>query len=763
MTNIIVNEDQEIFSSFVAETTEMLDNVEPKIVEMQGKALTEAEYDPEIVNSIFRLFHTLKGSAGFLELGNLEAVTHEAENLLDLYRKGKADITNEHMDLIFKTCDFIRKTLVHIEEYANDKGFELEVKDIIQDYSELSLPPKKPEESTSKFVSKYSAKIANIFMVEAESLVNALNYELTKLEIDTNDQNTIETISSYLKLLKNRSKELEYHDLVLVLSKVEDYFSNCKSGQIINYKENVTFIIKIIELVEEGLQKIKLQNPDYMISSMGLMAFIDEMILESKNKKGSKSPQVDEITIPDEPDELSYTLKEDFISEITAPVAEISDMSIPKDDIVTNLLAEANIIEGMNLQKTITDIKAIKEIKKTPDNFISLSKNSIKVDLDKVDKLVNWVGELAIAESMVVQNQQIKDLDDSTLDNSIYNLHRIISEIQYVAMSLRMVPVENTFKKMIRLVNELSRKAGKTIHLNIEGEDTELDKSVVEALNDPLIHLLRNAIDHGIEDANARKEAKKSEIGIINLKAIQEGGEIHIVIQDDGRGLNKDKILKKALENGLIKETDTLKDNEIYNIIFEAGFSTADKITEVSGRGVGMDVVRRNIEKIKGNIDINTTLGVGTTITLRIPLTMAIMEGMLVQIGSNYYTLPLLIVKELFQPLPEMITQTPDGMEMAKVRDLLIPVIRLHKMYGITPLNHQLEAGILITVESRSGQFCLHVDNIIGQQQAVIKALPDYLDNIQGVSGCTILGNGEISPIVDLNGILNKLKNLDII
>ncbi len=791
-------DDKEIIVNFVSETVEMLDEVEPKIVELQERVLNEGVFDAELINSVFRLFHTLKGSAGFLELGNLEAVTHEAENLLDLYRKGKMQITPDQMELIFKTCDFIRKTMSNIEKFASDQGFELEVDEILQDYSTLrdseserSKPKENPNlmqpSKTDDTLPGHSAKVIDSFIEEVNNILNAIDFELSKLEINSTDSTAIENIIEYTTLFKEKSQELGYDDMVMVLQKFQNYFVNCKDGQIINYKENVSFLIKIVEVINGGLIKIKQGNIDYMVSSMGLIAFLDDMIIESKTKQepapkkettkktgkepnqqilkvlpAEKSkPSKSEVDVkPTEPEIAPIPAEPEVISEPEEIVAEFTAPEEEEDEAISIQEYEDSAeLKQSNTAKT--DLLSLKNKKYNTDEVEKITRSSIKVDVDKVDKLVNWVGELAIAESMVVQNPLLKDLDDSGFENAVYNLHRIISEIQYTAMSLRMVPVESTFKKMLRLVNELSRKTGKKIHLTIKGEDTELDKSVVEALNDPLVHILRNSIDHGIETPEERIKLGKSETGNITLMATQEGAEIHIKIEDDGRGMNKEKILKKAIDNGLIKDSVGLKDSEIYNFIFEPGFSTADKITEVSGRGVGMDVVKRNMEKVKGNIEINTQAGIGTVITLRIPLTMAIMDGMLVQIGDNFYTIPLMSIKEFFQPTSDMVTMTPDRQEIVCVRNELIPVIRLHNIYNITPLSTKLEEGILIIVESRGANFCFLVDNIVGQQQAVIKALPEYLSNVNGISGCTILGNGEISPIVDINGIVNKIKETE--
>jgi two-component system chemotaxis sensor kinase CheA len=324
-----------------------------------------------------------------------------------------------------------------------------------------------------------------------------------------------------------------------------------------------------------------------------------------------------------------------------------------------------------------------------------------------------------------------------------------------------MIQIAGTFRKMNRLVHDISSKMNKKVNLIIRGEETEIDKNIVDKIADPLVHIVRNSLDHGIETPQVRVANGKEGTGTLEIEAMNEGGEIHIIIKDDGAGMDKEKILKKGLEKGLITESDipSLRDEDIYKLVFQPGFSTADKVSDVSGRGVGMDVVKRNIEEIKGTIEVYSKLNEGTIITLRIPLTMAIIEGMLVNIGNSKYTIPLLSIRELFSPSKENITVTLDSQEVIKIREEMIPVIRLHEILNVEPGITDLTEGVLITVEHNKDFYCLFVDSIIGQQQAVMKSLPEYIKYVEGVSGCTILGDGRISPIVDIREVI-KLANV---
>jgi two-component system chemotaxis sensor kinase CheA len=385
----------------------------------------------------------------------------------------------------------------------------------------------------------------------------------------------------------------------------------------------------------------------------------------------------------------------------------------------------------------------------------------IRVDIDKLDKMLDLVGELVIAESMVANNQSANAHKDDKFSKAVLQLDKISLEIQEVAMSMRMIPLAGVFRKMVRLVRDLSNKANKQVDLSIIGEETEVDKTLIEQISDPLVHLIRNAVDHGIEPAAERTRAGKSETGKITIEAKHSAGEVWITIEDDGKGLDREKILRKGVEKGLIRSEDRdMKDEEVWRLIFEPGFSTAEQVSNISGRGVGMDVVRQNIEKLRGKVDIRTRAGVGTMFAVRIPLTLAIIEGMVVRVGANRYTIPISSIKESFRPGPDQITRTPDGLEIVRIRGELQPVLRLHELYRVEPRHYHLNEGILIMVDSSDNKCCMFVDELLGQQQIVIKGLPGYLNHIKGISGCAILGDGEVSLILDIADMVSSIDEI---
>jgi two-component system chemotaxis sensor kinase CheA len=329
--------------------------------------------------------------------------------------------------------------------------------------------------------------------------------------------------------------------------------------------------------------------------------------------------------------------------------------------------------------------------------------------------------------------------------------------MQEITMTIRMVPLEGLFNKMRRLVRDLSRKFDKKVQIVISGEETEMDKNVIDEISDPLVHIIRNSIDHGIETANEREQKGKTETGTVILSAKHEGNEIWITIEDDGRGLNREKIIDKAFERGLVSgDPEKLTDSEVWRLIFEPGFSTAETVSEISGRGVGMDVVRKNIEKLRGKIDIKSTAGKGSEIILRIPLTLAILEGITARLGDMLYSLPISDILTFHQTAKDAITSPQPGVEVVKLREELIPVIKLHEVLHVESEKKETDEGILIMVHSNGKKGALLADEIVGYHQLVIKALPEYMRNVKTLSGCSILGDGGISLIIDTRSLLEQ-------
>jgi two-component system chemotaxis sensor kinase CheA len=378
----------------------------------------------------------------------------------------------------------------------------------------------------------------------------------------------------------------------------------------------------------------------------------------------------------------------------------------------------------------------------------------VKVDTRKLDNLVDMVGELVIAQSILAEDRSIQTLADERLMRQLARVKRITSEVQRTAMAMRMVPIRQTFQKMARLVRDLSKSSGKAVDLVLSGEDTELDRKVVEDINDPLMHMVRNSIDHGIEAAAIREAAGKPALATLGLRAFHQGGNIVIEIADDGAGLNGDKILAKARANGLVGETASLSPGEIHQLIFQPGFSTADAVTEISGRGVGMDVVRRNIDALRGRIDIATTRGKGTTFSIRLPLTLAIVDGILLGVGRERFVIPTFAVRESLRPTPAQVHRVRERPCMIQVRERLIPIVHLGEHFNVPAAEPDACRGTVVVIEDNGRPVALVVDSLLGKQEVVIKSLGEGVGTVKGVAGGAILGDGRIGLILDAGGLV---------
>jgi two-component system chemotaxis sensor kinase CheA len=380
----------------------------------------------------------------------------------------------------------------------------------------------------------------------------------------------------------------------------------------------------------------------------------------------------------------------------------------------------------------------------------------VKIDTAKLEYLVDMVGELVIAQTMLRHNPDFAQVKSPRLQRDIAHLSRVTGEVQKTAMAMRMVPIGQLFRRMTRLVRDLARKSGKQAELDLHGEDVELDRTIVEELHDPLVHMLRNSMDHGLEPPAEREAKGKPAAGRIRLAASHQAGMIVIEISDDGRGLDRNRIFRKAVERGLVPADAKLSDTEVFHLIFEPGFSTAEQITDVSGRGVGMDVVRKHINKLRGRIDIVSSSGSGTTFLLKVPLTLAIIDGLIVAVGGERFIVPIFAVREMFRAAPEQVFTVEGKGEMAMVRGRLLPLVRLSSRLGVAARSGDPCEGLMIVGESGSRVFCLLVDELVGKQEVVIKSLGPAFREARGFAGGAILGDGRVGLILDLAAIAGE-------
>jgi two-component system chemotaxis sensor kinase CheA len=392
----------------------------------------------------------------------------------------------------------------------------------------------------------------------------------------------------------------------------------------------------------------------------------------------------------------------------------------------------------------------------------SVKLNTVKVETRKLDNLVDMVGELVIVQAMIDEDPALGGRSDERLSRSLSQLKRITTDLQRNATAMRMVPVRQTFQKMARLVRDLGKKSGKVVELDLSGEDTELDRQVVEDINDPLIHMIRNSVDHGIEDARTRAAAGKPPQGRLSLSACHHGVSIVIAVSDDGAGLNIEKIRNTATAQGLISERETLSDSEIYQFIFRPGFSTADTVTQISGRGVGMDVVRRNVEALRGRIDIQSVVGRGTTFTITMPLTLAMLDGLLLRAAGERFVLPTSAVRESLRPRPEQVHAIQGRPHMIQVRNTLLPLASLADLLGFAETPANPSDRVAVVIEDDGWRVALLVDELLGKQEVVIKSLGGAFARVRGVAGGAILGDGRVGLILDAAGLMGLVRHTSV-
>ena len=476
------------------------------------------------------------------------------------------------------------------------------------------------------------------------------------------------------------------------------------------------------------------------------------------------------------PYELTNESSEEFITERGFTVVFDSDM----DENAIRVFIENNVLCMEHLDLTIlneassknteiivnneeepealdTSNKEIKaEVLKQKNQVeVKMNKGSINVNVSKLDKLMDITSEIIITQALLIQNPDLEGLELQNFEKVARQFKKITNELQDTVMSLRMLPISQVFSKMKRIVRDISEKLGKKIDLVIIGETTEVDKNIIELISDPLMHLIRNSIDHGIEMPEKRVAVGKNPTGTITLEAKHVGSEVWIEVSDNGGGLNKQKIYEKAVEHGLTKKAiDDLQDMEIYNFIFQPGFSTKEETTEFSGRGVGMDVVFKNIEKMHGTCSIEKTSKEGSTIVLKIPLTLAIINGMTIKVGESSYTVPVESIRETMALKDENIINNTDSKEIINIRKNFYTLVRLHERFSVNNNVKDLTKGMGLIVQTSEGNICIFADALIGEQQVVVKPLPSYLKKINGVAGCALLGDGSISLIIDTDKLI---------
>lgn len=691
-------------ATYREEANELLTELETSLLELE-----ETPEDSELIGRVFRAMHTIKGSGAMFGFDDIAGFTHEVETVFDLVRNGKMSVTKQLLNLTLRARDHIKSLLeasVSGEEIDKASGDAIiaGLKQLVPGVEPVEVlkaaqenaPPAEMASGDLKTWRIRFKPIPEIFM----SGTNPLNLINELRELGTCH------VIAHTEQIPHLSEMVPEHcylywDVVLTtnrgLDAIKDVFIFCEDDCDLK-----------IDLVDDGQSD---SEQDY--KKLG------DILVE----RGDLSPvEMNKI--------LSYQKR---FGELAVAMGAVTP-----DKIQSALLEQQQV-------------KVVRQERASQD-----AATSIRVPAEKLDQLVNLVGELVTVQAHLSQTAALQN--NAEFAAIAEEVERLTEELRDTALNIRMLPIGSTFTKFKRLVRDLSQELGKEIEMETEGAETELDKTVIERLNDPLVHLIRNSIDHGIEMPDVRRAAAKSALGIVHLGAVHSGDSVLITIRDDGAGLNKERIREKAIERGLMTASTELSDKEIYNMIFAPGFSTAEKVTSVSGRGVGMDVVKKGIEALRGSIEINSEPGKGSTITLRIPLTLAIIESLLVRIDSNYFVLPLSHVEECVELTREDI-QNAHGRNLANVRGSIIPYIPLREQFAISSNRPEIEQIVITGINGSKVGFV--VDSVIGEHQTVIKTLGRMYRDVKGVSGATILGDGTVALILDMGVLYQAAEDLE--
>lgn len=596
----------------------------------------------------------------------------------------------------------------------------------------------------SKKISKEDREIISDFVVESLDNLGTIEVKLMDLEQDPTDVETINAIFRPFHTVKGVSGFLNFNKINQFAHIVENLLDKARNGELIINGKIVDVILESVDILKAMIENVR--------SSLDT-----GKIFEGNVDTGNLAHRIDELISPAKEDKKKR-LGEMLIASGTATETDIREaLEIQRKEPEKKL---GEILVEREKVKTRAVVSSLREQKRTDVTEML----QVKVDTVKLDNIVDMVGELAIAQSMLRQHEAVLNNKDRKLIQITNQLNLITSGLQNTAMSMRMVPIKNTFQKMLRLVRDLARKAGKDIQLVMSGEETEIDRNLIEEIYEPMVHMIRNSIDHGLELPNERIASNKPEQGTVFLKAYHKGGNIVIEIGDDGRGLNREKIMSKALQIGLVKEGEKLTEAEIDNLIFHPGFSTAEKVTDISGRGVGTDVVKSKVEKLRGRVEVRSFMDKGATFYIRLPLTLAIVDGMIVKVANERFIIPTLNIQESFRPQKkEYFTVKGEG-EVIKVRNNLIPLIRLDRLLGLNTksASEQTKAEpwekLVVVVENQEKKKCLLVDELIGREEVVIKSMGGWLKDIKGIAGSVIMGDGRVGLILDIGSIFQMVS-----
>lgn len=778
------NADHELIVEFIEKHCSLLDDYEARIME----AVNSAQVDPnfsrvELDGFLKSYLHNIKGDAGSVGLTGVNTVTHMLEDkLLEVTSECLTDVLLAYKEWVLSVCSAYSQGIApkelsesFIARYL--QGSSLKVDSQIEDSISLEniteTEPKvieavhqvepvedKPEQLTFQPVVYTIAgdlEILSEFIVEAEDHLGAIeellltpnkSYSLDDLGAIFRAVHSVKGGSAYFSLKEITESS---HIMESLMDKARD--------------EKIVFNSVLRELVLEyiGIQRGLLDRVKTALAADGTLE-TSEVVEVFKWKVNDFLEAVMLVQGVDAIGSISDLLEEaqEITKACSAPVNVVKDSSKAKVEQAVTDLPKVEKPPVKIETSTVSSGKQEEENKvvAVAGNDKVKLKDFVKIETGRLDSLIEYIGEMVISSSMLIKNcRDLLTENDAVIANT-HQLERISREIQDIGMSMRLIPIKGLFQKMSRVVWDTAKKLNKDIRFEMEGEDTELDRSVIDKLADPLMHMVRNAVDHGVESPEARLANGKSKQGTVKLTAYHSGGSIYIEISDDGKGLDREKLISKAIEKGLITSGQNLSDEEAYMLIFAAGFSTAETVTDVSGRGVGMDVVRRNIESMRGRVNIKSTIGQGSVFSIELPLTLAIMEGIEIAIGVNHFIVPSLSVVEFLRPSADMIMNTLDKGETLEFRGQFLPIYRVGEIYKMATKYSDPCDGIILVVDVGGKLFALLVDDVVGKLSAVIKSLSTVYQEVEGVSGCAILANGSIGLILDVGTFVDFAQSV---
>lgn len=709
---------------YLFENEQLLEQLQERVLEQKDADC----FDEDSINEIFRTMHTIKGSSGIMMFDNITHVSHKLENVFYYLRESKPENV-PHLELVehvLEVEDFISNEM---DKIRNGDPADGDGSGIIQNLDQFLEKIKSGGgEAAAEPVKENVHEEPKHFYIAPVATSASRFY---KIYLTFFPETEMANVHAYKTVyaLKEIAEDLLYSP--------EDIISDEKSGEVI-LNEGFRILLQA-QCDEEEIRKII--GIGYDIKNVDVYECSADEFLRGFD---FGSPQ----------DLLQIDL-ESSVEDIEARTQEAGEEAVEEKE-KEKKPAKPQIAPG---DFVIQSKEPGKQKKLAKDKPKTEKATFISVNVSKMDQLMDLIGELVISESVVLQNPDLKvpGLNLNSFNKAAAQLSKISTDLQNVIMSMRMVPLTNTFQKMNRIVFDVSRKLGKDIEFEMIGENTEVDKNIIEHISDPLMHLVRNAVDHGIETNEERAESGKADKGKVTLSAKTEAGKVWISVEDNGKGLDRQKILEKARKQGLLEEgkpDSAYKDKEVYQFITLPGFSTNEKITEYSGRGVGMDVVVQNIQAIGGALEIDSKAGFGSIMSLKIPLTLAIIDGIVMETGDSSFVMETGVIKEFVRVKEDMMIHEPNGDEYIMIRGECFPVLRLGKWYGLEHYQESVENGIMLILEADDKKVCLFIDRLIGEQEIVVKPIPSYIKKVKGLSGCTQLGDGSIALILDPVGLI---------